>query len=714
MMAAMPSILRHFYIAVKAYWLKFFRTRATMQVFKDAHVLELRDAIPSMWPVIMARQAGEIRAVRAGQLDAGTVGTGMTERRSWQFPFLPASSQRLSMPLLKPTPYNLRRMSRTPIPRRAINLIKSGIISQPWDVVPIEGVEVKDEEDQAARCQIGRKMFNHPNNEDSFQTFAEKGLEDYLCFGAFCAELGLTVDPTRPLKMWPVNVESIRMFASWSEGMAETMPHYVQMTGLKGERGAVPFFDDELLYLKDNSATDTPFGMGKMEIAFATVNAFLGVQEMAGRAGSDQIHKTFLWWAHPQSESAYQIVRRYIQNDLEGQAKLSIIGGMQKPDVIDVNPVKPEDLLLEWQEMLIRVIASSFDMSAMALGVAHDVNRATAGIMDDKDFRTAILPAGQRLAEGFTRKILHAKLGWYDVEFKFLSIEDPDPQTKMDIAQRMYVVNSITPNEIRKGMRMKELATPFGDMTSIEMEMLMLDAQAAVAKANAPPPMLGPDGQPLPPGIGPDGQPLPPGAGGAPPFGAKPGMPGAKPAFGKKPGLPGQVGQGLQQSKQPDSKSPSGPSLSPAGQGAKALSKGGFGKPGGLKKFNAKAAAMMPVNQMADVMRIWGVGATEMAEQLDKEDPNMLSKLADETRAYLEEQIKKEVAEDKIRTTPETLKRIQERLVTKRGESNKRPKDYAEYLGKDRNVGKPGGLNDSAGKPGKLNNSKTYKGKTPV
>ena len=331
-------------------------------------------------------------------------------------------------------------------------MIKGSIIQQPWEIRAIDSITPEDGEDgQRERIKIAKKTFSHPNNQDSFQTFLEQGLEDMCTLGAFVGELALTVDPERPLKMWPVNIESIRIFVSWTESTPE-MPRYAQMTGLKGERGAILFYDDELMYVKENPSTDNPFGLGNMEVAFSSVNDFLGVQGMAGRAGTDQIHKTFLWWETPQNEAHVQIVRRHIQNELEGQAKLSLITGMKKPEPVEVTPVQIADLLLEWQEMLIRMIANGFDMSAMSLGIEHDVNRATGTVLDDKDFRTAVVPKAKRLQEAFTRKILHGKLGWYDLEFVFLNLDDPDAETKMQLYTQMYSTNSITPQEIRRGM----------------------------------------------------------------------------------------------------------------------------------------------------------------------------------------------------------------------------------------------------------------------
>jgi hypothetical protein len=467
----MVGLFKRLHNAFHAAVLKHYRTKEVVRVFALAHAQELKNLPYQQWPLAKARQSQEIAAVKAGRLD-------IVDRKSWAWPFIPATINRLATPLLKATPYALRRMSRTPVPRRAINLIKNAIVGQPWDIQPIEDIAPIDTDaEQQARMRIAKKIFTHPNNEDSFQTWMEQSLEDILIFGALASELQLTPDPERPIKLWAVNVESIRIFPNWAESLSADYPHFAQMTGLKGERGAVLFYDDELMYVRDNIATDTPFGTGKMEVAFRSVNDFLGVQDMSGRAGSDQVHKTWLWWEQPQSEAAYQIVRRHIQNELEGQAKISIVGGMKKPEVIEVQPTVESDLLLGWQEVLIRMIGNAFDLSAMALGVEHDVNRAVGEVLDDRDHRSAVVPMGKRIAEALTTRVLHNKLHWYDLEFKFLNLDDPDMVTKLDMLTRMYSSNAETPNGMRKEMGRKPLDSPFADLTQFECMLINLEAQ---------------------------------------------------------------------------------------------------------------------------------------------------------------------------------------------------------------------------------------------
>jgi hypothetical protein len=567
-------------------------------------------------------------------------------------------------------------MSRTPVPRRAMNIIKGAMITLTREIRPIDGIEVKDNVEQEERIKIAKKIFEHPNNDDSFQTFIEQCLEDYLVLGGFVAELGLTIDPGRPLKMWPVNVESIRLMPGWKESTPD-MPRYVQMTGLKGERGALAFYDDEMLYLKDNPSTDNPFGLGKMEVAFASLNSLLGVQDMSGRAGTDQVHKTWLWWNMPQPDTTMQIVRRHIQNDLEGQAKISLIAGAPKPDVLEVTPVTVDDLLLPWQEMLIRMIANAFEMSAMSLGVEHDVNRAVGQVLNDKDFRTAVLPTAKRIQEGFTRRILHDKLKWHDLEFVFTNLDDPDMETMLDMCAKMYSMNAITPNETRKKLSMGELDSSFGDLTQAEMMLIMIDAQNAAQKQQADQAMqrqeqfqndqmqqMGPQ--------------LPP-------------------TQVAKPGTPGQ-----KQLPQPQA-APSGNAKNngmPPNPKALALPK--FPIQGTNK--TAKQVAFMPVNQVQDVFHTSGLKPSQFVKAMDEQEPGILQQLSNEVKDFLQERLDEEENSGKTKINPKLWKKWQDELKRSVRQDNKRTNDLSEWLRTKggRDLGKPGTSNfDRPGRPGK-------------
>lgn len=438
--------------------------RRVVNVLKLTHAQELSTIPRNEWPVVRAKQIEEIRAVRDGQFD-------IVDRRSWAFPYLPEALHRLNQPILKNTPYNLRRFSETPIPRRAINLVKNSILSLKWKIQPVTDEDDVDPE-RELRINIATETLKRPNNIDSFREVMEAGIEDLLLGGYMTLEPRMTPYYKRPFKMWAVDGSTIRLFMDWTESTPDR-PRYAQMTGLKGERGIVTFLDSELIYIRDNVRTSTPFGLGKMEIAFNSINSFLGVQDMAGRAGADQVHKTWLWWEQTLNPAHVQTVRRHIINEIEGQAKISLISGVKQPKVVEAIPVTPEDLLMDWQRFLIDIIAAAFDLSPMALGQTERVNKAVGQVLADSDFRSAVVPTAKRIEEGVTRHLLHGFLGWKDLEFKFIGLDDPDALTATIIQQRDYMTNAITPDEIREVKNRPPLPGGWGKLTYSQLQIMM-------------------------------------------------------------------------------------------------------------------------------------------------------------------------------------------------------------------------------------------------
>lgn len=673
----MKQWLRRVHIAILAWFVTHYRRREIIRVFTVAHANELKQVELQYWPSIRSshgqelrqvrerlkaelsavefRQLQEVAAIRAGKME-------IVDRKSWAWPFLPSSVNRMATPIQKSTPYNLRRMSRTPVPRRGMNLIKGAVITQPWTVEAIEGVEPPDGEDgQKERIAIAKKFFEHPNNTDSFQTFTEMGLEDMLTLGGWASELRVTLDPERPLKAWIVNIESIRIFPGWEESTPDR-PHYAQMTGLKGERGAVVFYDDEMMYLKDNPSSDNPFGLGAIEIGFRSLNDLLGLQDMAGRAGTDQVHKTWLWWEAPQTEAAYQIVRRHIQNELEGQAKVSLIGGMKKPDIIEVNPVTEDDLLLNWQEMLIRMIANALDLSAMSLGIEHDVNRAVGQVLDDKDFRSAVVPRCIRIQNGYTRKILHEKLKWTDLKFRFLNLEDPDMETKMSLNAQGYSANARTPREIRISMGWAERDNPFDDLSQFEAMMLNVEAQAAVQMDMQQKMMqIQQDMQQKQMEQQQDQQ--------------------------EQYGYPASGG-----SPQPGVSNPQPTKTNPASN-----AKGGqpqAPKPLALPKFtiagtrySARQWAQIPVNKLTYEFARSGLSASQLLKAMDDQEPGILRQMSEEAADFFDQQLKLEQKKNRRKVSPALIRKWAKEQVKRYRQDNNRIEDYGTWLVKQKRPG---------------------------
>ena len=360
----------------------------------------------------------------------------------------------------KPTPANLRRFAETPVARRAINAIKDRIVGMRWRIQPRRGRVLEQIPDGARRIQVLTENFEAPNPDDSFRSLAEQVLEDVIVggFGAIELDLveGWTLDSSGklPLLMWPVDGATIRIMTDW-DGRPDS-PRYAQVTGLYGAQGQIVLNDDELSYIRLNPRTHTPFGLGRLEVAFETVNAFLSAYRYAGRLASNSVVQYALW-LQGLTPAHHERLIRWWQDEIEGTGRVPIMSAESKPEVLRFAAGTDADLRLAWQEFLVRIIANAFDLPAQFLGLEQDVNRATAGEMSDLGFRSAIVPTARLVAEYLTRDAIAKKLGWTDLEFVFTDVDAADEMEQAQIDEILLRNGVVTVNEVRRARGLAEI-----------------------------------------------------------------------------------------------------------------------------------------------------------------------------------------------------------------------------------------------------------------
>lgn len=362
----------------------------------------------------------------------------------------------------KPTPANLRRFGETPVARRAINTIKDRIAGMRWRIQPRRGRALDQIPDGALRAQILTESFEAPNPDDSFRSLLEQVLEDVIVGGFGAIELqrveGWTLQQpqgggqecppyTGPLLMWPVDGATIRIMTDW-DGSPDS-PRYVQATGRYGPEGQIVLNDDELSYIRLNARTHTPFGLGRVEVAFETINAFLSAHRYASRLASNSVVQYALW-LQDLSPAHHERLIRWWQDEIEGTGRVPILSVESKPEVLRFGAGTDADLRLAWQEFLLRVIADAFDLPAQFLGVERDVNRSTAAEMNELAFRSAIVPTARLVAEHLTRDAIGKKLGWTDLEFVFTDVDARDEMQQAQIDEILLRSGVVTVNEVRR------------------------------------------------------------------------------------------------------------------------------------------------------------------------------------------------------------------------------------------------------------------------
>ena len=347
----------------------------------------------------------------------------------------------------KPSPANLRRFAEMPIARKAINSIKDRISGMQWRIQPRHGRALEELPGGAERIAKLTLNFEQPNPDDSFRSLVEQVLEDILVGGFGAIELDLSGDPARPLLLWPVDGASIRIRTDW-DGIPAS-PRYVQTTAPYNVGQEIVLADEELSYIRLNARTHTPFGLGKLEVAFETIHEFLSAHRFASRLASNAVVQYALWLQNLSPQHHERLIRWW-QDEIEGTGRVPILTVENKPEVLHFSGGTDADLRLQWQEFLSRIIADAFDLPPMLLGLERDINRNTATTQYDDAFRTAVVPVARLVSEHLTRDAINKRLGWHDLEFVFTDVDAPNELEQAQIQQILIDCGVLTVNEVRR------------------------------------------------------------------------------------------------------------------------------------------------------------------------------------------------------------------------------------------------------------------------
>jgi HK97 family phage portal protein len=400
--------------------------------------VKVREQLREIWR--QARRAEQ--SGRGGGMDASADGA----RKTLALPSILSPVHFPGQIMPKPTPTNLRRFAETPVVRRAINLIKDRIAAMDWQVRVRRGVRTCDVADVDSKLRSLRLVLEEPNAVDSFRTLIEQVIEDALTGGYGAIEMEPTGDLERPAMLWAVDGASIRIHPGW-DGQPDS-PRYAQAAAGQLESSAVELRDNQLIYVRMNPRSFTPFGLGPLEVAFETVNQFLSAHRFAGKLAANSVAQYALW-LNEATPAQHDRLIRWWQDEIEGTGRVPLLSTEQKPEVLRFAQGTDADLRLAWQTFLIRMVANAFGLPPMLLGLEGDVNRSTAVELADEAFRGAILPLAQLLAGHITRDLFTKCIGWREFEFVFNDLNARDELTELEVQVQLLQAGVLTVNEVR-------------------------------------------------------------------------------------------------------------------------------------------------------------------------------------------------------------------------------------------------------------------------
>ena len=403
--------------------------------------MKVREQLRTLW-----RQAKGGTSVAVEAADANP------ERKTLALPSILSPVQFPGQSLPKPTPANLRRFAETPVVRRAINVIKDRVAAMDWQIrvrrgcAAGEGCGSGNAEETSRRLLVLRRTLEEPNAVDSFRTLIEQVIEDALTGGYGAIEIEPTGDPERPAMLWPVDGASIRINPRW-DGHPDS-PRYAQVAPGQLKSSGVELRDNQLIYVRMNPRSFTPFGLGPLEVAFETVNQFLSAHRFAGKLAANSVAQYALW-LNEATPTQHDRLIRWWQDEIEGTGRVPLLSTEQKPEVLRFAQGTDADLRLAWQEFLIRMIANAFGLPPLLLGLESDVNRSTAAELADEAFRGAVLPLAQLVAGHLTRDLFAKCIGWREFEFVFNDLNARDEATELAVQVQLLQAGVLTVDEVR-------------------------------------------------------------------------------------------------------------------------------------------------------------------------------------------------------------------------------------------------------------------------
>lgn len=387
----------------------------------------------------------------------------------------------------KPTPANLQRFAEHPIIRRAINVLKNPIVELEWEIGAVSGLDMTP--DMEKRAAIVRHCFDVPNNDDDWHTLLEQVIDDTLTY-AGAIELETSSDPEHPLWLYPVDGSSIRLFVGWSQKANEA--RYSQYTGYTG--GEILLRNDQLCYIRTNPRTSTPFGFTPVECAFNLISAFMSAFTFAQKLAGNATPGYMIDWGPNATPEFLAAMRLYWTDQVEQQGQAPFVGGWGNGDagreaaasILKLTKGDDSDLRLSWQQWLVRLIALAFDISPQKLNLETSVNRATAEVMAESDDASAIKPLARRIATRLTRDAIWRKLGWYDLEFRFVGIDPDDDLSRSEEWLNLDKADVVLPDELRAEKGLPPLKDGWGQLTYTQRQIKIEQARGAKSEAGNP------------------------------------------------------------------------------------------------------------------------------------------------------------------------------------------------------------------------------------
>jgi hypothetical protein len=355
----------------------------------------------------------------------------------------------------RPTTAVLRALADTLPAQAAIGQIVDGVLSMAFSIKPPE--ELKNDLQARDIAASIEKSLRHPNREeqDSHRKFISAVVYDLMVGNVAAVEKKIAdlSYAEQPIWLWAVNYDNIRHNVDWTPQLAGVVPRYFDTGGQWDNSRWVPLLDENLFLIQRvaNSWRSNP--PSPIEIAYRMITAWLGLTDFQQHTTS-RATQEYLIDLGEVSKAELVAFREFFEVEVLGKGSAPIFGsrGAKGINVVKLGASNDSGLYMQYQEVLLRMIALAFRLSVRDMNLTESDNRATAGVAAELSFQRGILPVAELVMETLQDKVVDFYFPGYQLEFV-----DTEPRSEADeanVASMLFEKNIITLNEAR--VRVKE------------------------------------------------------------------------------------------------------------------------------------------------------------------------------------------------------------------------------------------------------------------
>ncbi len=295
-----------------------------------------------------------------------------------------------------------RAYAQTPWVFAGINIRKDQIASAEWDIVPFDNTKSRSAARQRDRLL---ELFNEPSARlDSFQSWSSAIIDDILTLDAGCIEK-VRYPNGDIAELWPVRGEWIAVDERWDGSDPDEPRYYFVPDGTVRAK----FKNTDLIYMIAHQRTNSAVGLSPMQILQTVIESELQALEYNRRQVMGAAPDGVLNIGESASPEDVQRAQSKFDAEIFGQGAMAVIGGYKGPSWMPFRSSNRDMQFREWEDLLIRCIATVLGLSPMDLAITFDVNRSTADAQGENTKDRGLRPLMSLFQNYLTREVVWDK-----------------------------------------------------------------------------------------------------------------------------------------------------------------------------------------------------------------------------------------------------------------------------------------------------------------